>query len=278
MSALYGIADIFQRNQSWEGPDDPLHPRNWSARNKWTNVLVVSGQATIAPIALSFFAVADLAVAEDFHITNVYLPSLPVAIFVLGLGLGPLYLAPCSELYGRRVVYLFSFALFTIFNAGCALAPNMAILVVLRFFCGIAGSAGPGLGAGTVSDVFAPESRGRAQAIYGLGPQGGPVLGGVLGGFILDVTGTWRWLLWIMTIASGVMTFLSLCFLQESYEPFLLKQKAKRMRKQSGNDNYKVVDSSDNRPQDLFLHSITRPFRMLLTIPICTVLSLYTSL
>ena len=271
-------ADLCRHGQSWNGPDDPLHPRNWGNRKKWTNLLIVSAQATVAPIASTFLAVADIAIAEDFHITSVYLPSLPVAVYVLGLSLGPLCLAPCSERYGRRIVYVVAFVSFTILNAGCALAPNMASLAVLRLLCGMAGSAGAVLGAGTISDMFEAKRRGRAQAIYALGPQAGPVLGGVIGGFVLDDTGTWRWLLWIMTIASAIMSLITLVLLGESYGPFLLEQKAKKLRKESGNKDYRVATSSGARPQELFLHAITRPLRMLLTSPICTILSLYMSL
>ena len=53
--------------------------------------------------------------------------------------------------------------MFTVLTADRALAPNMASLAVLRFLCGMAGSAGPALEAGTISDVFAPERRGRAH-------------------------------------------------------------------------------------------------------------------
>lgn len=214
--------------------------------------------------------------AEDFHVTNVYLPSLPVAVYVLGLGLGPLFLAPCSELYGRRIVFLTAFFLFTILNAACAVAPNMAALAFLRFLTGMAGSAGPGLGAGIVSDIFEPKERGKAQAVYGLGPQGGPVLGGVIGAFLLELTGNWRWLLWLMTMASIPMNTLSYFLLRETYEPVLLEWKAKKLRKATGDDSYKV--ENEIRPRELFVHAMTRPFRMLFTVPICTVLSLYTSL
>lgn len=240
--------------------------------------MIVSAQATISPIASTFLAVADLALAEDFHITNVYLPTLPVALYILGIGLGPLYLAPCSETYGRRIVYVVAFILFTILNAGCALAPNMASLAILRFICGMAGSAGPVLGAGTISDMFDPEHRGRAQATYALGPQAGPTLGGVIGGFLLEATGTWRWLLWIMTIVSAIMSVITIIFLQESYGPVLLEQKAKKLRMESANDSYRVEKRSNIRRRDLFLRAITRPLRMLLTAPICTVLSIYMSL
>ena len=239
-------------------------------------MLIISAHATISPITSTFLAVTDLSVAEDFHVTNVFLPSLPVALYVLGLGLGPLFLAPCSELYGRRIVFLAAFFLFTILNAGCAVAPNMAALALLRFLTGMAGSAGPGLGASIISDMFEPKERGQAQAVYGLGPQGGPVLGGVLGAFLFELTGNWRWLLWLMTMWSIPMNTLSFCLLRETYEPVLLEWKAKKLRKRTGNGSYRV--KNEIRPTELFLHAMTRPFRMLFTVPICTVLSLYTSL
>lgn len=206
------------------------------------------------------------------------MPSLPVAVFALGLGMGPLFLAPCSELYGRRIVYLVAFFLFTVLNAGCAVAPNMLALALLRFLTGMAGSAGPSLGAVIVSDLFAPKERGKAQALYGLGPQGGPVLGGVIGAFLLQYTGNWRWLLWLMVMASIPINTLTFLALGETYGPFLLEQKAKKLRKKSGNDSYRVKAMSEVRPRDLFVHAMTRPFRMLFTVPICTALSLYTSL
>lgn len=181
-------------------------------------------------------------------------------------------------MYGRRSVYLAAFILFTVLNAGCALAPNMISLAILRLLCGMAGSAGPVLGAGTISDMFEPKNRGRAQATYALGPQAGPVLGGLIGGFLLEATGTWRWLLWIMTIASAIMSLITVMLLRESYGPLLLEQKAKKLRKESGNNGFRVGMSSNVRPRVLFLHSISRPIRMLLTAPICTILSLYMSL
>ena len=241
-------------------------------------VSIVSAQATVSPASSTFLAVGDLAVVADFQTTDAYLPSLPVAFFVLGLGLGPLYLAPCSELYGRRKVYLASAVLFTALNAGSALSPNMTCLVLLRFFCGLAGSAGPGLGAGTVRDVFAPGERSKAQAIYGLGPQGGPVIGGVIGGALLKALG-WRWLLWIVTITSGMITMVTAIWLPETYGPYLLKKKLALQRKEERNvANEPKTEGTGMESRHVFLKAMTRPLRILVTAPICTVPSLYMSL
>lgn len=228
-------------------------------------------------MASTILAVADLEIAKDFKLASGYLPTLPVALFVLGTGLGPLYLAPCSELYGRRAVYVLCFVLFTILNIGCALAPNITVLSILRLLSGMAGSAGPSLGGGSVADMFERKDRGKAQALYAFGPTSGPVLGGVVGGFMVYGTGGWRWLMWMMVIAPGLTVVASFYLLKETYGPFILSQKAKKMRESTGRLAYQA-ELDTQSPKKIFALSITRPLRMLLFSPICTIMSLYMSL
>lgn len=276
------LASISNPNprQTWDSDSDPLNPQNWPSRKKWINVYLISMQATLSPIASTLLAVGNITIAEDFTLTSIFTPSLPVALFVLGLGLGPLFLAPLSELYGRRIVYLVCFSLFTVFNVGCALAPNITALSILRLLSGMAGSAGPSLGGGSIGDMFKRSERGRAQALYGFGPTGGPVIGGVIGGFFVSGTGTWRWLMWIMVIAPAVTVALSFFFLRETFGPFLLKEgeKARKKQGETGNTVYITNGEIDMKPAQLILRSITRPLRLLLFSPICTCFSVYMAL
>ncbi|KAK3398802.1 major facilitator superfamily domain-containing protein [Sordaria brevicollis] len=259
---------------TWDGPDDIQHPRNWTPIRKWRNVLLISIQATLSPMASVILAVAGQAVADDFGLTDEYTPTLPTALFVLGFGLGPLYLAPLSELYGRRAIYLSCFAMFTVFNICCAVSPNIAALTVFRLFAGMAGSAGPSIGGGTIGDMFSPERRGRAQALYSFGPTGGSAIGGIIGGFILRGTGSWRWLAWIMAIASGITSLVSVFFLHETYAPFLLRQKAAALRK-SGISVQQADSDHDGSNLTIVLLTMTRAATMLFNSPVCTAMSLY---
>lgn len=233
-------------------------------------------------MASVILAVASQAVADDFGLGgNVYTPALPTAMFVLGFGLGPLYLAPLSEMYGRRIIYLSCFAAFTIFNVCCAVSPNITALSIFRLLCGMAGSAGPSIGGGTIGDMFSPETRGRAQSFYSFGPTGGTALGGVLGGFILQGTGSWRWLAWIMAMAAGVVSLLSIFFLQETYAPYLLRLKAARARKETGDVRYHSefdIKGSSGRSYKTTVKNITRASRMLFTSPTCAAMSTYMAL
>jgi multidrug resistance protein len=220
-------------------------------------------------------AVGSLDIAKEFHLTDAYSPTFPVAFFVLGFGLGPLYLAPLSELYGRRIIYLSCFGFFTIFNIGCALAPSIVGLSILRFLAGMAGSVAASMGGGSIGDMFTPEKRGRAQSVYAFGPTGGSALGGVIGGFILQGTGNWRWQCWIMAIAAGATSLLSVLFLDETYEPHLLRSKAAALRKATGYGRYRSDFDEILSARRLFFHTITRTLRMLFTSPICSAMSIY---
>jgi MFS family permease len=119
-------------------PED-LDPYNWSTWRKWLNVWLIATQATLSPVCSTLLASGALKVDEDLHVQSPYVTALPVALYVLGLGLGTLFLAPLSEMYGRRIVYIVSFGVFSILNIGCALVKNEASLIVLRFLAGLAG-------------------------------------------------------------------------------------------------------------------------------------------
>jgi len=236
-------------------------------------------QATLSPIASTILAIGAGEIAKEFDLKSAKLPSLPTALYVLGIGSGPLLLAPFSEVYGKRVVYLSSFACFTMLNVGCALSPNIAALSTLRFLSGVAGSVGPSLSAGSVGDMFAVHERGKAQALASFGPVFGPVIGGLIGGFIVYHTTGWRWLLWTVAIAAGTVTFAGIFFLRETYAPYLLEKEARKLRKTTPEIDYRTIYTKSSRGQkSLLAHSLGRPIKMLFTSPILAFMALYQSL
>lgn len=115
--------------------------------------------------------------------------------FVVTLGLGPLILAPMSETFGRRKLYLICFTIFSLLQIPTALSPNVESLIVLRTISGFFGSVGIANGGGTISDMFVRKSlfeqippddadyhqheseRGSILSWYLLGPLLGPTIG-----------------------------------------------------------------------------------------------------
>lgn len=79
---------------------------------------------------------------------------LGVSLFVLGFAIGPLIWAPLSELYGRQVLFISTYAALTAFNAGAAGSQNIQTLLILRFFAGAIGSSPLTNAGGVIADMY----------------------------------------------------------------------------------------------------------------------------
>ena len=176
----------------WDGPDDPENPLNWSPRKKWANIAVLSALTLLTPLASSMFAPGVPELLSDFHTDNQNLATFVVSVYILGFAMGPLIIAPLSELYGRVVVYNVCNVGFILWTVGCALATDMNMLIGFRFMAGAWGIAPITNGGGTIADIMKPEQRGGAMAIWAMGPLLGPVIGPVAGGYLAQAEG-WRW-------------------------------------------------------------------------------------
>lgn len=199
--------------------------------------------------------------------------------FVVMLGIGPLILAPLSETFGRRALYLTCFSIFALLQIPTALAPNIAFLIVVRSITGFFGSVGLANGGGTISDMFIPSERAGVFGWYLLGPLLGPTLGPLFGGFIVQRLG-WRWIFWIMTVVCIVNTLAGYFFLKESYAPVILGRKKEAFEKDSsGGDNTKYTyEGEDERPiSSRIAQSLKRPPKIFAQ-PIVATMAVYQAL
>lgn len=222
------------------------------------------------------FAPAIPQVSSEFHNTSEALSSFAVSVYILGFGIGPLVLSPSSELWGRNIVFNITNVLFVTFTVACAVSTSLPMLTGFRFLAGCAGSAALTIGGGTIADVMPPEKRGKAMAVFVMGPVLGPSLGPVAGGFLAQAAG-WRWIFWLLTIVAGLMTILTFLFLRETYAPKLLRDKAKKLQEETGQE-YRSKLETDLPARTLFLRAITRPSKMLLFSPIVLGLSSFMAL
>lgn len=153
----------------WDSPDDPQNPMNWSARKKWGNIAILSTITLLVPLGSSFFAPGVPQVMRDFNTTSPSLATFVVSVYILGFALGPLVVAPMSEMYGRLPVYHVCNVAFLCWTVGAALATSMDMLIGFRFLQGLFGVAVLTLGGGTIADLMEPAKRGGAMAIWALG-------------------------------------------------------------------------------------------------------------
>ncbi|KAK9427775.1 major facilitator superfamily domain-containing protein [Lipomyces doorenjongii] len=199
---------------------------------------------------------------DEFHVSET-VATLGLTSFVCGLGLGPALLAPLSEFYGRRPIYLCSLAFFLIWLIPSAVARNIQTMIIARFFNGLAGSAFLSVAGGTVRDLFARNELQAPMMVYSASPFLGPALGPAIGGFINQFA-SWRWTFYTLMIWSGILLICFFFFVPETYHPVLLRDKAVRLRKETGNHRFQApLEKITHSVLDSVLMSCTRPLKLL---------------
>lgn len=261
---------------TWDGPDDPANPKNWTRRKKWAATATVSLFTFISPVSSSMIAPALQNIAREFNIPPTSGEvEIGMSVFVLAFAIGPLFIGPLSELFGRRIVLQGCNLFYFVFNLACGFAQSNGQIIAFRFLSGLGGSAPLGVGGGVLGDLWMPQERGKAMALYSLMPLLGPAIGPIAGGFIAQYT-TWRWVFWSTCIAAMAIQFLGLFFLHETYAAEILSRKKRRLIKATGNKDLHTEFDTPNRKLSVHLRqAFERPFRLLFTQPIVQILALY---
>lgn len=264
------FTDIDPELVTWDGDDDPEHPRNWPVSQKCWQTFIVAIYTLISPMSSSVCSPAMGKIAKDFGMHSTILQAFSVSIMVLAWALGPIFIAPLSESdkIGRRTVLNVSIWIIFIFNLVCGFAKNTAQLCVFRFLGGLGGCAALNVGAGTLADLWDNKPRQFAMAAYSLGPQLGPVISPVISGFIVENC-AWKWVFFVLAIFNGAVAALGTIFFRETYSPKLLRQKADRLRKETGNSHLHTIYEMANANKNMktVISTMTRPLGMLVTNP-----------
>ncbi|KAI1124494.1 major facilitator superfamily domain-containing protein [Nemania abortiva] len=260
----------------WNSLGDPEDPLQWSKAKKNAHIIIVSIFTLVATLAATMFAPGAPQLAKDFHITSSILQTFTINIYLLGFAVGPLFLAPLSEIYGRLVIYHACNIFYIAFTFGCAFSTDVSMFLAFRVLSGIVASGPLSIGGGTIADITTQDERGRAIALWGVGPLLGPVIGPLIGGFVTQGAG-WRWTFRILLILAGVQGAVSLIFMRETNATVLLRRKTARLIKETGNDKLVPKGATNESPKQVFSRAIVRPAKLLVFSPIVLLLSLYSA-
>ncbi|KIW43435.1 uncharacterized protein PV06_04541 [Exophiala oligosperma] len=253
----------------WTGDDDPDNPLNWSRAKKIYHVLIPAFQCFTITFGSSVISPSTPEIAEHFNVSRTA-AIVPLTVYVMGLGLGPVMSAPLSETYGRRAVYLLFFPPSLLFTLGAGFSNSFASLVICRLLAGVLGSGCLAVGAGTNSDLFVHFDRAVASAMFLVAPFLGPALGPAIGGYVA-MKRSWRWTQWVILFA-GAVTYLVCIPQRETYKRIILQRRAKKLGV-PGPPN--PLPPGMSKWRFIFLVTISRPLHMLATESIVAFLSVY---
>lgn len=269
-------------------PNDPENPYNWSLGKKvfTTSMLCVLTFSIYAGSAI--YSPGVVSVEESLHVGEA-VAILGLSAFVAGYGLGPMLWSPMSEIpvIGRNPVYIGTLLVFVALQAPTARINSIGALIPLRFLAGFFGSPALATGGASIGDMFTPKYRAHGIAVWGITAVGGPVLGPLLGGFIVDwrdrlgyIDG-WRWTIWELLWLSGLGLAILICGLPETSSPCILYYKAKRLRKVTGNQELQSeseITQKEMTVGQIVKTSLLMPFVLCFTEPIVFLLNLYIAL
>ncbi|KAK4687592.1 MFS transporter, DHA1 family, multidrug resistance protein, partial [Tremellales sp. Uapishka_1] len=258
--------------------DDPENPKNWPPRKK-LRVLILYGLSTMcATFASSVFSSASSYYAAEYGITD-EVAILGVSLFVLGYVPGPLIFAPISTIFGRKLSILPPLFIFICFSAATATAENIQTIFITRFFAGVMAAAPVTCVGGVLADMYNQRDRGAAVVLYSLAVVAGPTIGPIIGGAVSQSYLGWRWTEYLTIILTAVVLIADIFFIPETFAPYILTQKAKHLRKETGRWALHSQAEMKDTHFKVFVHqNLALPIRMVATEPMVTVICLYNSL
>lgn len=166
--------------------------------------------------------------------TDLYLPGLPevseqlgvsasqvqvtLTACLVGLAFGQMIAGPLSDSYGRRRPLLVGLALFSLASLGCAAAPSIVVLDLMRLVQGLCGAAGIVVARAIVRDRWSGIAAARIYAALMAAVSIGPILAPTIGATLLGVT-DWRGLFVVLGGFGGLLLLGSALWIPETLEP-----------------------------------------------------------
>jgi len=181
-------------------------PAVWRPQfNPWLIAVVVALAAfmevldtSIANVALPYMA-GSLGASNDQStwVLTSYLVSNAIVLPISGW---------FASALGRKRFFMSCLVIFTVSSLLCGIAPSLGAIIFFRILQGAGGGGLQPMAQAILADVFPPEERGLAFALYGVTAIIAPTIGPTLGGWITD-NYSWRWIFFI-NLPVGILTLL----------------------------------------------------------------------
>ena len=156
---------------------------------------------------------------------------------------------------------------FSIFSIATAVGKDLQTVLITRFFGGVFGSCPLAVVAAVFSDMFDNRTRGLAVTVFSMTVFTGPLFAPFIGGFIiLNPDLGWRWTEYLVAIMGFLAFGLDLLFLNETYPPIVLMDKAAELRRRTLNWGiHAKQEEIEVDFRELVVKNFSRPLRLLFT-------------
>lgn len=177
-------------------------------------IIILGALTAIGALSIDMFLPGLPELKNDFNTTTAN-AQLTLSLFMIGLGLGNLFVGPISDSIGRKKPLVISMIIFALASLGIVFVKNIWIMVFLRFIQGFTGGAGAVISRAIASDMYRGNELTKFLALLMLVNGVAPVIAPALGGLILSFA-VWRMVFVILTLFGVLMVLGSLFKVPES--------------------------------------------------------------
>lgn len=166
-------------------PPAPVSP---AAKHIVLLIAILAG--FITPFDGSAVNIALPAMGAEFHMDAIALSWIATA-YLLAAALFLVPIGKIADIYGRKRIFLYGIAIFSIASLVMTLVPSTSLLIAVRIIQGFGGAMIYGTSVAILTSVFPPGERGKALGIYITAVYFGLTVGPFLGGILTENFG-WR--------------------------------------------------------------------------------------
>jgi EmrB/QacA subfamily drug resistance transporter len=182
-------------------PARPARIKN-SPAAPWLAVGAVCVGAFMGQLDASIVTLALPELHSEFHVSlsAVEWVSLSYLLALIGTvsAVGRL-----SDIFGRKLFYLYGFVVFSLASLGCGLAPSLAVLLVARIVQGLGAAMLQANSVALIRTTVTSGQLNRAIGLQGAAQAVGLALGPAVGGLLIATAG-WRWV-FLVNLPAGAL-------------------------------------------------------------------------
>jgi len=171
----------------------------------------------VTPFAVDMYLPAFATIATEFHTTTAQI-SLSLSTYFVGFAIGQMLYGPLLDRYGRKRPLYFGLTAYILCSLGCALAPNLKMLIALRFLEALGGCVAQVGAIAMVRDFFPVKESAKVFSLLFLMIGTSPLLAPTIGSAIVAGLG-WRWIFGVLASMALVILILVFAMLPEGHQP-----------------------------------------------------------
>ncbi len=170
-------------------PRRPAAIRNWP-NAPWLVVVTVSIGAFLGQLDASIVTLALPTLQQQFHASLASVEWVALS-YLLVLIASVTAVGRLADMIGRKLLYTYGFAIFTLASIGCGLSPNLGVLIGFRVVQALGAAMLQANSVALIATAIPKANLGRAIGIQGAAQAIGLALGPTVGGLLIGIAG-WR--------------------------------------------------------------------------------------